>query len=169
MLQSSEKETGGRVSNGCQWKRDFTTLNKLLGENSLSFNESTAYCLIFYMFAIKHLFLDLSIFRVYTEKKRIYKSHRQFCNRQDSVYSFISMISANSDRLSHSDWLSHNSEINSMMSNLWCDWLRRHMWSMLAVILSPMVELQTLARLSLIGILRTQIIHSGKLNVLPSW
>jgi len=44
-------------SNGCLWRRGFTTLNKLLlWENSLSFNESTGYRLIFNMFAHTHSF-----------------------------------------------------------------------------------------------------------------
>ncbi len=43
--------------NGCQWRRGSTTLNKqLFRGNSLSFNESTAYLLIFNMFYIKQYF-----------------------------------------------------------------------------------------------------------------
>ncbi len=60
------KENRGHFFNGCQWKRGFIMPNKqLFRGNGLSFNESTAYLLIFNMFYTKQyfwieLFLDFS-------------------------------------------------------------------------------------------------------------
>ncbi len=63
------KETRGRFFNGCQWRRGFTTLNKqLFRGNSSSFNESTAYLLIYNMFYTKQYFW-IELFLEFTPKK----------------------------------------------------------------------------------------------------
>ncbi len=64
--QYMEKET---FFNGCQWRSSFTTLNKqLFRGNGFSFNESTAYLLIFNIFYTKqHFWIEL--FLEFTTKK----------------------------------------------------------------------------------------------------
>lgn len=49
--------TDAKAARGCQWRRGFTILNKLLlWENGLSFNETTAHRLIFNTFVLKNTF-----------------------------------------------------------------------------------------------------------------
>ncbi len=65
------KDTRGRflLLNGYHWRRGFTTLNKqLFRGNRSSFNESTAYLLIFNMFYTKQYFW-IEIFLDFTMKK----------------------------------------------------------------------------------------------------
>ncbi len=73
--------------NGCQWRRGFTTLNKqLFRGNSSSFNESTAYLLIYNMFTLNNT-LGLNYFLEFTPKKmQFYKRSQTFCDRWDSSY-----------------------------------------------------------------------------------
>ncbi len=62
--------------NGCQWRRGFTTLNKQLFRGNSSFNESTAYLLIYNMFYTKQSFWT-ELFLEFTPKKMLFykRSH----------------------------------------------------------------------------------------------
>ncbi len=57
--------------NGCQWRRGFTMLNKqLFRGNSSSFNEPTAYLLIYNMFYTKQYFW-IELFLEFTLKNAV--------------------------------------------------------------------------------------------------
>ncbi len=69
--------------NGCQWRRGFTTLNKQhFRGNSSSFNESTAYLLIYNMFTLNNT-LGLNYF---------YSLHRKKCSFIREVTDFLRQV-----------------------------------------------------------------------------
>ncbi len=82
-------------------------LNKLLFRgNSLSFNESTAYLLIFNMFYNKQYFW-IELFLEFTMKKKPWQKVTDFLQQvgfSSRHFSFIPMVSVNGD------WVSYNSD-----------------------------------------------------------
>ncbi len=102
--------------NICQWRRGFTTQNKqLFRGNGLSFNESTAYLLIFNMFYTKNSSIQKYCLEFTTKKSRFIREVTDILRQVGfrlRHFSFIPMVSVNGD------WVSHNSDWNSMTSRL---------------------------------------------------